>query len=168
MAKTKKTKELILNQYEKLIKDYSNIVLIDIEKVKNLSVEKFKNSIQDGKYILLKNTIFKKVISSNGIEIPEIQGSTGAFFIKEDNLTEIKKLIEFINENKTVTIRFGLISNNIYNSNEIIEISKLPSKNELVAKIIGNLKSPIISLLNNITGKQKEFIYILKKIESTK
>lgn len=168
MAKTKKQKENIYNNYKEYLKESLNIIFLEINKVKTSSIEEFKNSLEESKYLLIKNTIFKKALKEEGIEIENIEGSTAAIISKNDSSTLLKKIVEFAKQNPTITLKNGLISKKFYESNDLVKISELPSRNDLNAKLIGSMKYPLFGFLNVLIGSQRQFLLTLKAVENKK
>lgn len=168
MAKTKQQKEKIYTQYMEYIKLYKNMVLLDVNGIKTSSTEELKSKLEDSKYVLIKNTLFKKIIDEQKINLDKIEGSTAVIFSNQDSNTLLKEIINFIKENKTGNLKVSLIEGNVYNINDLEIISKLPSRNELIAKLIGITNSPLYNFLNVINAAQKEFLYTINQIKTNK
>ncbi len=171
MAKTKQKKQDIYKSYKDNLDNYQTIVLLDMSAIKTSAVEQFKNKLADqgSKYILVKNTIFSKALKEHDETLDvTLQGSTGAVFAPEEMGPSLKAIVEFISSNSTSSIKIGVIEHILYNKEKVMEISKLPAKPEMIAKTVGTIKYPLYSIVNTLTGIQRNFLYTLKAVEATK
>lgn len=86
----------------------------------------------------------------------------------EDFVKTVNVVCNFSKENERFIIRLGYLENKVYNIDELKKISLLPTKKELIAKIMGILNSPItkfVFVLKNIVAKP---VLVLKAIEDKK
>jgi large subunit ribosomal protein L10 len=172
MAKTKDQKNQIYSKYKDNVKDYQTMVLLDMNTIKTTDVEKFKNKLAESgsEYVLIKNTIFSKVVKEDKptLELDKIEGSTGVVFSKEDPSIVLKVVNAFLDENKNSSVKAGIIDDVVYSKENILEIAKLPSREVMIARAVGTMKAPLNNLVMVLTGVQRDFLFTLKAIESKK
>ena len=111
-------------------------------------------------YRVVKNTLLNFAVKGTEYEAiaPYLEGPTANAIGVEDPIAPAKVLGDFIEKAKKVTIKTGFIDGRVVDVAEIEKISKLPSKEELLAKAFGSMKAPITNLarvLNQIK-EQKE------------
>ena len=111
-------------------------------------------------YRVVKNTLLNFAVKGTEYEAiaPYLEGPTAIAIGVEDPIAPAKVLGDFIDKAKKVTIKTGFIDGRVVDVAEIEKISKLPSKEELLAKAFGSMKAPITNLarvLNQIK-EQKE------------
>ena len=111
-------------------------------------------------YRVVKNTLLNFAVKGTEYEAiaPYLEGPTAIAIGVEDPIAPAKVLGDFIEKAKKVTIKTGFIDGRVVDAAEIEKISKLPSKEELLAKAFGSMKAPITNLarvLNQIK-EQKE------------
>lgn len=111
-------------------------------------------------YRVVKNTLLNFAVKGTEYEAiaPYLEGPTAIAIGVEDPIAPAKVLGDFIEKAKKVTIKTGFIDGRVVDVAEIEKISKLPSKEELLAKAFGSMKAPITNLarvLNQIK-EQKE------------
>jgi large subunit ribosomal protein L10 len=118
-----------------------------------------------------KNTLMKIALSKenhNGDIAKNLKGQMMALFSYEDAISPLKKLVEFAREHETPSVRIGLFEGNVITAEKIVELSELPSKKELLARVVGGLKSPLSGIANVLGGTQRNFVYALSAIAEKK
>lgn len=172
MAKNRIEKEQIVSNYKNLLDTYQTYIFIDITKVKTTEIEKFKDILSnlDTKYFLLKNTLFEKTLkeSKKDLSMEELSSPTGGIFSNGEVNLVMKKLLDFINDNPTISIKFAFVEGNKFNADELKEISKIPSRKILETMLVVGIKSPITQFVNDLSNIERNFLYTLKAIESKK
>ena len=100
----------------------------------------------NAKYTVIKNNITKRALAECGIEGLEdkLEGPTAVITSKEDYLAPAKAIYNFTKDHDFYKIKGGIIEGKVMTAEEIITLAKLPSRQELLAKLAG-------ALLGNIT-----------------
>ena len=114
-----------------------------------------------------KNTLMKIALSKqnhNGDISERLKGQMMALFSYEDAVTPLKKLEEFAKQNETPSVKIGLFEGDVITAEKILELSELPSREELLAKVVGGLKSPLTGIVGVLGGTQRNFVYALSAI----
>ena len=88
----------------------------------------------------------------------------GIVFSYEDEVAGFKQIVNFHEEADKLEIKQGGMNDKVLSSQEILELSKLPSKNELIATLITRIKGPAFGLVNVLQAGQKNLVYVLKAI----
>ena len=76
--------------------------------------------------------------------------------------TGIKLFNEFIQKEKTLSYKFSLLDSSLYDETQTEKIAKLPSRGELVAKLIWSIKSPMSKFVYALKFNTNKFVYILQ------
>ena len=91
------------------------------------------------------------------------------FFGYEDEVVPAKIVDEFKKTHEEqINFIGGVLENNFLSAEKIQELAKLPSKQELYAKIVGSLNAPISGFVNVLAGNMRNLVYVLKAIEEKK
>ncbi|MGL4367111.1 MAG: 50S ribosomal protein L10 [Brevinemataceae bacterium] len=98
---------------------------------------------------VIKNRLLKHALHDNNIsEFDEhLKNSTMIVLGREDSMAVVRALGDFAKENDSFTFKAGVLSKTPYSTQEIIEISKIPGRIELIAMIAGGLNS-VLSIFN--------------------
>ena len=123
-----------------LLTDYSGISVADVTK---LRADLRKTNVECK---VIKNNIIKRALEMNGESGLNdlLEGPTAIIYGSEDYLEPSKVVYKFTKENEFYKLKGGIIEGKIMTPEEIITLAKLPSKQELLAKLAG-------ALLGNIT-----------------
>ncbi len=98
---------------------------------------------------VVKNTITYLAADAAGKPAVKdiVQGPTGIAFGFEDPVEPAKALAEFISSTRsTLKIRGGILEDRALSAGEVASLAALPSKDQLIANLLGQLQAPITSL----------------------
>jgi|SaaInlStandDraft_4_1057021.scaffolds.fasta_scaffold69281_1 large subunit ribosomal protein L10 len=119
-----------------------------------------------------KNTLLRVALDEEKIGSKEatqaLKGPVATIFSYTDAISPIKVVTEFAKEFDLPTIKAGIISGEFTNAAKIKILSELPSRDELIATIVGRLKSPLVGITNVLAGTQRNFVYALSAIADKK
>ena len=123
-----------------LLTDYRGINVADVTK---LRADLRKTSVECK---VIKNNIIKRALEMNGESGLNdlLEGPTAIIYGNEDYLEPSKVVYNFTKENEFYKLKGGIIEGKVMTAEEIITLAKLPSRQELLAKLAG-------ALLGNIT-----------------
>ena len=143
-----KQKEELVNNLAADLKNSNLILLVDYRGITVEDVTKLRNAVREtnGEYRVIKNNIIKRALNENGENgLDELlEGPTALITSKEDYLSPTKAIYNFAKTNDFYKIKGGIIEGKVMTAEEIITLAKLPSRQELLAKLAG-------CLLGNIT-----------------
>jgi len=177
MPKTKLQKQEILRTLEKKIKKAKSIVFTEFNSLGVKDNEELRNNLReaDSEYTVAKKTLLDIAFKEEKIEnldIKSFKGKIAAVFGYEDEVAPAKIVDEFQNKNEEnkekVKLVAGILENKFLNTAEVTALAKLPSKEELYAKIVGSLNAPISGFVNVMAGNIRGLVNVLKAIEEKK
>lgn len=130
------------------MKNAKVILLTDYRGITVTDVTALRNNLRDVKadYKVIKNNIIKRALNENGESGLDtvLEGPTAVIMGEEDYLEPAKAVYNFTKNNDFYKIKGGIIEGKVMTAEEIITLAKLPSRQELLAKLAG-------ALLGNIT-----------------
>ena len=144
-----KEKEAVVASIVEDIKNASTVIFVD---ARGLTVEKdteLRAALRkaDVSYKVRKNTLTTKAVAQLGLEGVEefLKGPTAVAACP--TLTDAAKIInEFAKENKAVEIKGGIMEGKAISADTVKELASLPSKEVLIARLLGSLNGPITGL----------------------
>jgi large subunit ribosomal protein L10 len=149
-----------------LIADYSGISACELAA---LRVELRK---ADSEFKVIKNRVAIKAIEESVPDASPIKdhlkGSIGVAYMYGDVAAGSKALLAFSKTNDKFKVRGGLLDGKLLSKEDVKALSELPSKEELLAKIIGTLVSPHRGLLRVINGVSGNLVRVINAIKYTK
>ena len=152
-----------------------NFILIKYEAINTSTFNDLKTKLKkaDSSLTIIKNTLFEKTInllSKQDKKFKEIKikffplkDPTAIVYLGENWSNALKTFYDFVKNIKNISFKLGILDKVIYDNKELLKISKLPSKNELIAKIISSFKSPTQKLVYSMNFNTNKFVYILKQ-----
>lgn len=125
-----------------LLTEYRGINVTDVTELR----AKLRSS--NTEYKVMKNNIIKRALAECGIEGLDdvLVGPTAIIIDNEDYLAPSKAIYEYAKENDFYKIKGGIIDGKVTETEEIITLAKLPSKEVLIAKLAGALLGNISKL----------------------
>ncbi len=153
-------KELVAEINGKL-KDAKSLVLVDYAGINVEEATELRKQCREAgvDYKVYKNNLFKR--ATEGTDYEEINkdlvGPNAFAFSYDDATAPARVLKKFAKDSKSLELRSGIIEGVYYDVEGIEKIADIPSREVLIAKILGSIKSP----LNN-------FAYLLKAIADKK
>lgn len=166
-------KKIQVEKIKTLLEENNHFVLVKLGKITHSSLEGLRKNLKQNQASLkvIKNTLFEKAV--NFIKKPFIKDLKKKFFpLKEtsaiitfqaDWSKSLKIINDFIKKEKTLSFRFGFLDNNLYDNQEIEKIVLLPSRDELIGKIISHLKAPTSRFVYTLKSNINKLVYILKE-----
>lgn len=140
---------------------------LTVGEMRTLRVALRKSSAE---YAVIKNTLFGKAIGDDKLlELkPLLEGPTAVAFAGDDVVAAIKALVQFATESKKLKIKAGMIDGLLYDVSKIEALSKVPSRPELHARLVGSLQSPLFRLHNVLHGSKRKLVLALQAVHAKK
>jgi large subunit ribosomal protein L10 len=145
--------------------NYAGLTVEDITKLRN---ELRKDNA--GTYGVVKNTLFSIAAGDELAQKFEafLAGPTAIVFAGEDPVAPAKALKTFGDANKPIDIKAAYIDGQIVDAKAVAQLAALPPKIELLAKLVGSLKSPLYGLVTVLSGNQGGLVRVLNSIREQK
>jgi large subunit ribosomal protein L10 len=114
-----------------------------------------------------KKTFLRIALKSIGIEYDpkELDGEIGVIFAYEDQVAPAKSAVKFGKENETFKVLRGLLGGKLLDGKEVLALAKLPSREQLLGKLVGTLNAPIQGFYNVLQGNLRNLVVVLSKIK---
>ena len=126
-------------------------------------------------YHVVKNTVVRIAANEIGLEglDPVLNGTTAIAVSAEDAVAPAKVVYDFIKENKlekteVLTIKLGVVEGKVINVDEVKALASLPSREVLIAKVLGSMQAPISGMVNVLQGTIRNMVYVLDAIRAQK
>ncbi len=115
-------------------------------------------------FFVSKNTLISLALENE--ELAEVlEGMNALVFSYDDQVGAFKQLVDFQEETEKLTLKKGWMDDRVLSTEQIIELSKLPSKDELIGQLMARLQSPASGLVNVLKAGQRDLVYVLKAIQ---
>ena len=156
-AKVEKLTEIIKNSVSGVLVDYKGIT---VEEDTKLRKELREAGVH---YFVEKNTMLLRAFKECGIEgFEEALNGTTALAVSNDDQTAPARILGKFAEqagDEKFNLKAGYVEGEVYDQAGVIALSKIPSKDTLLAQLVGSLQGPLQKLaatLNAVADKKKE------------
>lgn len=123
-----------------------------------------------GSYKVVKNTLLRRATQgtpAKGIE-QFLVGPTAIAIAKTDAVAVAKALVNFAKDNEKFEIQAGMLGNRTITAADIQELSKMPPREVLLARMLGSLNAPVSNFVGVLSAIISQLVYVLKAIENKK
>ncbi|HOA04292.1 MAG TPA: 50S ribosomal protein L10 [Candidatus Fermentibacter daniensis] len=171
MSITRQQKEQILDDLSRDLKGSGSIVLadfsgIDVAKITGLRRELRSSGV---KFMVVKNTILRKVfddIGAGGESVVSLAKGPTAVAWADDEIQAVKALKNFSRGNDgKPSIKGGFVSGRSYSATEMLALAELPSRDELLARLLGSMNAPLQGFVNVTGGLLRGFLNAVNAVK---
>lgn len=134
-----------------VLAEYRSIAVKDMTELR-------RKARGSGVYLrVLKNTLARRAVADTPFKgLTDKMVGPLAYGISADPVAVAKVLQEFAKENEKFVIRAGAMPNVVMSARDVAELARMPSRQELLAKLLGTMQAPIakfVRTLNEVPGK---------------
>jgi len=163
-----------IEKLEKLkneLKQYRSFIFTNYRGLNVEQITELRNKLRekDAQYHVVKNRFVKRIFNEfeyEGLDGFLIEPTALAYF--NSDITEIAKVIVKSANETNLEVKGGYSDGSIYSSEDLLAISKLPSREVLIAQTVGLMNAPISGLVFMLSGVLSKFVRTLKAIEDKK
>ena len=126
-------------------------------------------------YHVVKNTLMRVAAKEAGFEdlIEHLEGTTAFAVSTEDAVAPAKVISEFIKKNKledngVLVVKAGIVDGKVIDVKEVKALAELPSREVLIAKLLGSMQAPISGTVNVLQGVIRNAVYVLEAVRQQK
>ncbi|MCK9368944.1 50S ribosomal protein L10 [Candidatus Dojkabacteria bacterium] len=172
MSKTRTQKDELLKVYENIISNGSGYILVDTSNLNTTVITDLKRQLKEigSTFTVVKNTIVK-IAFQNGkqpLPVQDFDGPTAIITIGEDPSIAAKLVKEVQIKTKLLNARAGTFNGDFLSATRVMELAELPSREVLLAKLLGSMNAPLTSVMNAFTGNARGLVMVLSGISEKK
>jgi large subunit ribosomal protein L10 len=167
--KTKAQKQKDLEALTEQLSVSTSAMIVSFTKLTAAKDQEFRNQLREAgaKYQVVKNTIAKRAIKGTPFEQAEefFKGVTGIAWTDSDAVVLSKAVSKFVKANGDLySFKAGVVDGKLYDQNQIEAIASLPSKEELMAKLLFIINAPAQRLATVIKAVPQNMAIVVKQI----
>ncbi len=169
---TRLQKEELVKSLASKLKDSKAVVFSDFKglAVKDMTV--LRNELREKgiDFKVLKKTLISIALKDAGIEmdLKKMEGQIAIAVSQGDEVEAAKIIAKMAKVNENLKIAGGILGKKILSTEEVMALSKLPSKDELLAKLVGTLNAPVSGFVNVLAGNIRGLVQVLKAVSEVK
>jgi len=164
-------KQLVQGLHEKLSRAKA-LILTDFRGLNTSAMNELRNQLREAsvEYRVVKNTLMSRASDGTDMAILKdyFSGPSAAALSYDDPVVPAKVLARFGEEYAALKIRAGVVDGKVVDADAIERLSKLPSREGLLAQLLSVLNGPARSLLTVLNGVPRNFVAVLRAIGEKK
>lgn len=166
-------KQAIVEDLAQKLKKASAGVFIDYSGTTVITDTEMRRAMRKAgvEYAVVKNTLTRFAANQTGFEAldPYLNGPTALALSYDDPVAAAKIVCEYAaKKNSTLKIKVGFVDGKIIDESQIKALAELPSKEELVAKVLGTMIAPISGLATVLNANIRGLAVALNAIAEKK
>jgi len=172
MPKTRQEKEDVVQRVSTLFRDAKSIVFTHFKGLSVAEVNDLRSRAREQGvvYVVVKKTLLKKASDQAGYDIDPrtFEGEVASVFGLYDEVAPAKMLALFAKSHEALQWVGGLLSGRFITADAVEHLSTLPSREELLAKVMYTVKAPITGLARVLQGNLRGLFRALSQIQEKK
>ena len=149
-AKVLESKKAVVESLTGTIKEATSVVFVDYKGISVAQDTELRKQFREAgvEYSVVKNTLTRFATRNVGYDFDEVlNGTTAMASTTGDPIAPARIVCEFAKKNKNVlSIKGGVVEGSVLSADQLNGFGELPSKNALVASVLGTFLAPISSL----------------------
>ena len=150
-AKVLESKKAVVEALTGKIQEATSVVFVDYKGINVAQDTELRKQFREAgvEYTVIKNTLTRFAAKNNGYDFDEVlNGTTAMASTTGDPIAPARIVCEFAKKNKmkALTIKGGVVEGSVLSADQLNGFGELPSKNALVASVLGTFLAPISSL----------------------
>lgn len=170
--KAKQEKAKVVDEIRQHFEGSSSAVLVDYRGLTVEEVTELRSKFREAGavYKVYKNTMTELAAKQLGYDglVEHLKGPTAIAFGVEDPVAPAKIITETIKKLKKMELKAGVVEGKVIDVDGVKSLAELPSKEELIAKMLGSMNAPITNLVGVLSGTTRNLVYALNAIKEQK
>ncbi len=172
MAKTRQQKEEAVQGLATSIKDAKAAVFANFQGLKVSESEELRGKCRENNisYVATKKTLLGRALKEAGLEVDTktFEGGVATILGQDDEVAPAQIIADFAKDHELVTIFGGVLEGEFIDAAKVTELSKLPSKQQLLGQLVGTLNAPVSGFVNVLAGNMRGLVNVLNGIKESK
>ncbi|MDR3559528.1 MAG: 50S ribosomal protein L10 [Candidatus Pacebacteria bacterium] len=169
---TRQQKEQLVKDLAEKIKSSKATVFSDFKglTVKNMTALRRELGEKGIDFQVFKKTLITIALKDAGIEMDakKLEGQIAVAVSSGDEVEAAKIIAKAAKANENLKIVGGLLGKSVLTDQEVVALSKLPGKDELLARLVGTINAPVSGFVNVLAGNIRGLVQVLKAVGEVK
>ncbi|BAK43638.1 50S ribosomal protein L10 [Eggerthella sp. YY7918] len=154
------------------LQDVTAVWVVDYRGLTVKEIQTLRSNIREADALMkvYKNTLMH--IAVEEMELPNLdsvlEGPSAFVFAGADPVASAKALKDFAKTNKNLVIKGGMMDGQFVDAAQVEAIASLPSREELIAKLLGTISNPLVKTVRVLNGPMEAFARCVSAIADQK
>ena len=165
-------KESLVVEIKDRLNDAGALIMADYRGLTVKELQELRNQLRaiGSELKVYKNSLTE--IAIRELALPNMDaylaGPTAIIFTGEDPVAPAKALTTFAKTHKSLEVKGGLVDNQVVNADGVKAIATLPSREELIAKLLGTMLNPLTGFARVLNGPVEAFARTVSAVADQK
>ena len=159
-VEAKQQKQLIIDEIRAKLENAQAAVVIDYMGITVAEADAMRKTLREANvdYTVYKNTLIKRAIEGTDFApLAEVLDGPSALAISnEDATAPARTLNKIIKDFKKMEFKAGVVEGTYYDKAGIEAVAEIPSRDELIAKFMGSIQSPVSKFVRTLAAIAEE------------
>ena len=148
MSANLEAKKLLVEEIKDKLQKAKTVVFVDYRGITVEQDTKMRKKFRESgsEYRVYKNRLIQIALKELGYDCPTLEGTTAVAFGYDDEVAPAKIVTDSATENCKLDVKFGIYNKSVVDQNTIKSLAKIPSREVLLAQLVGMLTSPMRGL----------------------
>jgi len=160
VAEVERIADMLRRAQGAVVTDYRGL------NVKNINELRRRLRAEGIEYRVVKNTLTK--LAAEKVDLSDLgqylAGPTAIAFGYDDPVTPARIIAGFAKESKVLAIKGGVVDGKVIDAAGVSALAELPSREVLLAQVVGGFQAPISGLVNVLQGTIRNLVYALDAV----
>jgi large subunit ribosomal protein L10 len=172
MALTRADKEELIGFYRESLAQAPHAFVLGFQGITVAQADDLRRRVreQGGHYEVVKNRLALIAVRGKGLESLSAQftGPTSVAFSNDDPVALAKALAQFTKDNPVLQFKGALVDGQTVPGDQVAAIATMPSREELIAKLLFLLQSPITRFVRGLNEISRQLVVVLDQVRQKK
>ncbi|MCD6120533.1 MAG: 50S ribosomal protein L10 [Spirochaetales bacterium] len=171
VKKVQQYKVEALNRTKEVLSGYNDLIFSDFRGLNVEQITELRTKLREinAYYKVIKNSYLRR--AAKEMEMPDLSevfiGPTAVALVKDDPGAAAKVLFNFTKDT-TLKIKGALVDGQVFSEADVQALSKLPSRDDLYAQLMGTINAPLTNLMYAMNGVILKFVRTLQAVADSK
>lgn len=162
-------KSEIISEIKELLESSSAIYLTDYSGINVEDISNIRNQFRDEgvRYKVFKNTLVKRALDEAGKYekiADHLIGMTGFAFASTNPLAPAKIINKYFGDKEKLALKACYVEGDYFEGSQLKTLATLPTKNELIASILGSINAPVSGIVGSINAVMRDLVSVVDQI----
>ncbi len=172
MSANFEAKKAVVGEITEKIKESKSVVFVDYVGLTVAEVSALRNKCREAgcEYKVYKNTLVRKAFNELGYKDfdADLNGPTAMAFGKDETAAAKIMVAAAKDYDKKITLKSAFVDNSYVDKNGVKDLATMPSKEELLAKLLGSLQAPVANLAGVLSNMLSALPRAIKAVADQK
>lgn len=173
MPKTRQQKQDLVTELTEKLSRAKSVVFADYKGLSMAQLSDLRNKLREvgAEFTVTKNNLLKLALNDSRLTMNDerlFEGPTATLFAYDDEINPIKLLSKTLKDAQIGKVKAGFFESEFMDEYQINKLASLPSKDELRAKIVGSLSSPLYGIVGVLQANLRNLVSTLEQIRTMK